>query len=197
MLTRWRFLATVSTAMLSAAALAGASAVPANAATPDAYLVLHASRGCYLYAPAHNVQVNVQCNTSVKRETWHDIRGAVFYDPVANTVRTAYELEITGGPTAMIGLCLNDDPANDDSVSADSCQPTGDDTNEYFWVAPTPIADTHWYRNVTASSLTGGKEYQYLTDLAGCVGAGAYTGDRVWDSPPGCGGYAEWTAVTS
>lgn len=197
MLTRWRLIAAATAVILSAAALAGTGAVPAHATTPDPWLVLQGSRGCYLYAPGRNVPLIVECNPSAPRDTWHDIRGAGWYDPVTNSVRTAYELEITSGPSA--GLCLNDDPFDGDEVSADSCTPTGVDSAEYFWVDNTKIADTHWYRNVgaTVSGIDNGGGYRYLTDFFGCTNDIASTGDPVGDSPGGCGGYGAWAAITS
>jgi hypothetical protein len=139
------------------------------------------------------------------RETWHDIRGARFYDPVTRTVRTAYELEITSAPatTRAVGLCLNDVPSGTsvgDVVAADSCQPTGTDPNEYFWVDNTSIADTHWYRNVTATKnwvASDQSGYWYLTDFTACIDNDAMNGDTVMDTPAGCGGYGAWTAEPS
>lgn len=188
------FAVTGITIVAAAAALTGTGAVAQ--ATPDAYLVLEANHACALFAPAHNVQVYIDCSTHPPLETEHNIRGFDgFKDPRTGIKRTAYELEITSGPAA--GLCLNDDPNGSDSVSADSCQPTGADANEYFWVDNTPIANTHWYRNVAATDDHGGGEYYYLTDTEACFVGGAGYGDFVWDSPPGCGGWAEWTAITS
>jgi hypothetical protein len=170
-------------------------ALPAHASTPDAWLVLHASTGCYLYAPGHNVQLMVECNGSAPRDTWQDIRGDEFRDPMTNSKRIAYEIEITSGPSA--GLCLNDDSSDYNAVSADSCSPIGADSAEYFWVDNTGIADTHWYRNVLATDNENGNGYEYLTDLGGCGDGNARTGDNVFDSPAGCGGYGAWTAITS
>jgi hypothetical protein len=196
---RIRTLAAAAAVILSAAALADTGTVPAHAATPDAWLVLQASKGCYLYAPGHNVQLIVDCNPSAPRDTWRNIRPATFFDPLSppgrGSYRTAYELEITSGPSA--GLCLNDDPADGDAVAADSCQPA--DANEYFWVDNTKIADTHWYRNVTATndSWDSGGGYHYLTDFVGCLSHIASTGDPMVDAAGGCGGYGAWTAITS
>ena len=175
---------------VSAVGLTGA--VPAYASTPDAWLVVSNSPGCYLYTPGHNVSMEVECN-STDRETFHDINGFGWYDPVTNSIRTAYEIEITSGPAD--GLCLNNDPDNL-AVSADSCVATGIDSDEYFWVDDTSVADTHWYRNVGETDNYD-DFYIYLTDVTACSDGQAASGNIVGDDLGGCGGFGAWTAVTS
>lgn len=180
------------TTMAAAAALAGTGAVPAQASS-GVFLYL-ADSNCFLYAPAHNVQVEIQCSPSKPAQTWEAVRGAYFFTP-SGTAVPAHELEIATGPLA--GECLNDywDDGND-VVSADSCQPTGADPNEYFWDQGTGAPSTFWYRNVGATDNNHDGVYFYLTDVAACTYGYAAPGDPLNDFLPGCGSFAEWHAVT-